>query len=431
MGCFLACFTASKHRKCKHLVDASPSKHHRDGASEALSINISTKEQATEEPITHPNVPREKKLEEKLSCNGKKKVTFDLNDETDKGLSAKEVTDNEMENNEKEEDENKDKEPSNESELIPNLISADGESYPPNNRYQNYRTQEFEDLDIEDSYSNDSRENMVSEGLVQEESSESLFSISIDSRKQISGVEVGEKEVSSPMPKCISSNEELKANGSNQSARNTSLYVDYVLKPVENLTQWKAVKTRATLPLRHQYKENINVQSDSSLVGIIHQEPSLLLLSNNAKTNFDEKKLLDPEITVDTSLSSWLVESETTPLSKGSIDSVISVGNSPPVKIINSPRSHKDGLILGALTVNTFKQVSASTTPRQRSQSPDDIPIIGTIGSYWRHTGRNMDSDSSSSSKGMLTTISKTGEDERVKWNSTPFEARFERAFLG
>jgi hypothetical protein len=127
------------------------------------------------------------------------------------------------------------------------------------------------------------------------------------------------------------------------------------LKPIENLTQLKAVQAKITTPLENQAKENI---------------------------------------AVDTSLSSWLVESEFTPtMSKNSSDSV---GNSPSEKE-NSRRNVEDRPIVGALTGSELKQFSASTYPKwSRSRSPDEKVLIGTVGSYWRHTGQCMDLDSGS-----------------------------------
>lgn len=341
------------------------------------------------------NVLREK-LEEQLSSNAKRKMTFDLNAKTHECLSTGEVTEDIVENNEKKGSENKDEEPSDESKSNPNLISSDGTAYPPNHRYQNYRKEESEDLDLEDSEFDDVRDNVGVDGkiLVQEESSESLFSLSIDSRKYVSEAEVGEKEVCSPMPKCDSPQDELKSIGCNPNVRDRTQYVDPVLNPVESFTKWKAVKG-ATLTLHHHDKENVNIEQHFGMH--ISPEPSFKLPTNNAKENADHKKPLDKEIAVDTSLSSWLVKSETTPLSKGS---ATSVGNTPAERA-SSPRSCEDRPILGELPMNSLKQVSSSTSSRRgRSQSLDEIPIIGTIGSYWRHIGRIVDSDSGSSSKG-------------------------------
>jgi hypothetical protein len=57
------------------------------------------------------------------------------------------------------------------------------------------------------------------------------------------------------------------------------------------------------------------------------------------------------------------------------------------------------------LTVEDLEQNSASNTPRRsRSLTPVETPLTGTVGSYWIHTGRVVESDSGSSSKGMLRT---------------------------
>lgn len=178
-----------------------------------------------------------------------------------------------------------------------------------------------------------------------------------------------------------------------------------MLNPIENLIQWQAVKAKATSPLLHQDKENIIEQQDFDIH--VSPEPSFKLLMSNSKMNSNEKKLVDREIAVDTSLSSWLVESEATPMSKSSANSV---ENSPSGRA-SSPRSYEDRPILGALTVDELKQHSASTSPRRsKNWSPDETPIIGTVGSYWMHTGRTMDSDPGSSSKGMPKTRSNKKE---------------------
>lgn len=330
-----------------------------------------------------------------MSCNEKKKLTFNLNDETYEGLfTDEEVINNVVEYKEEErESENKEEEPSNVNKSVTNVVASNVGCYPPNNRYQNRLDEEdYEDLDLEASDLND-----AVQVLIQEESSESLFSLSIDSRKQVYGAELGEKEVTSPMPKGESPpKEEPKLVGSNQNARVRSRLDDNVLNPVENLTQWKVAKARATSPWQHEDKENVNVEQDFDKN--ISPETIFKLYRKDSKENPKQKKLVDQEIAVDTSLSSWLA---TPPMSKGSPSSV---GNSPSARSC-SPRSHEDRPILGALTVEDLEQHSASNTPRRsRSLTPVETPLTGTVGSYWIHTGRVVESDSGSSSKGMLRT---------------------------
>lgn len=422
MGCSLfACFTACKHRKCRHLVNVTPSKPHDDGATEPSKVHEPKKQEGVPQVPIEPILESKENLEEQMSCNEKKKLTFNLNDETYEGLfTDEEVINNVVEYKEEErESENKEEEPSNVNKSVTNVVASNVGCYPPNNRYQNRVDEEdYEDLDLEASDLND-----AVQVLIQEESSESLFSLSIDSRKQqVYGAELGEKEVTSPMPKGESPpKEEPKLVGSNQNARVRSRLDDNVLNPVENLTQWKVAKARATSPWQHEDKENVNVEQDFDKN--ISPETIFKLYRKDSKENPKQKKLVDQEIAVDTSLSSWLA---TPPMSKGSPSSV---GNSPSARSC-SPRSHEDRPILGALTVEDLEQHSASNTPRRsRSLTPVETPLTGTVGSYWIHTGRVVESDSGSSSKGMLRT--KKVEDEKMKWNSIPFEERLDRALEG
>ncbi|XP_039032610.1 uncharacterized protein LOC120167764, partial [Hibiscus syriacus] len=88
-----------------------------------------------------------------------------------------------------------------------------------------------------------------------------------------------------------------------------------VLKPVENLDQWKAVKSKGSTPLKLQ-KENLS---------------------------------LEQEVSVDASLSNWLSSRETTPAKKSSTFEAYTPENR---------------LILGALTVEEINKYSASPVAR-------------------------------------------------------------------
>ncbi|KAJ4720868.1 Protein JASON-like [Melia azedarach] len=460
MVCFFACFGACKHRKRRLLVNATRPEDRGNEVTEALQLVESTRQEVTD--TGKPVADSKEKIEEPSSCNTKKKVAFDLNVKA----QEEEVIDNLVESNEKKEGndlvENNDKKEceddlvkineekegddlmkSNENiniesekeEKTPraakpvsdaNAVTANVISYVANHRYQNCAaTEDDEDLDLEGSGLNHDigYDDVGCDGqmLVQEESSESLFSLSIESRKQVCEVELGEKEVNSPMPKCGGgANKEVEEIGFNGNARDRSQYVHSVLNPVENLTQWKAVKGRAIPPSKYQEKENVNLMQDLDMP--ICPEPSFKV----SKLNSNNKKVMDGETAVETSLSSWLVESETTPMSKAS---TVSVGNSPP-ESANSPRNHGDKLILRALTAKEVNQLSTSASvvpPRgsRRCRSPKE-PGVGTVGCYWTHIGKIIDSDSGSSSQGMPKTRSIYNEDEKIKWHSTQLQARFE-----
>ncbi|XP_021888557.1 uncharacterized protein LOC110807678 [Carica papaya] len=120
----------------------------------------------------------------------------------------------------------------------------------------------------------------------------------------------------------------------------------------------------------------------------------------------------------------YLRSSETAPTSKSS-----SVNFKPSTPGSNSIRSQEDRPILGALTLEEIRQFSASSVRPKRSpsKSPDETPIIGTVDTYWNHTGSStMDpaSDSAASLKGIPNATSKYREDRGVNWHSTPFETR-------
>ncbi|KAJ6858251.1 hypothetical protein NC652_040732 [Populus alba x Populus x berolinensis] len=129
------------------------------------------------------------------------------------------------ENREEEEEEEK---PSNVSKSVSAVVTSNAGSYPPKNRYQDV------DLDLEGSDLNDDVK--VS---IQEESSESLFSLSFDSIEQVHGAGLGDKELTSPMPKCGSPpmEETKKVSGFDRNARVRSQLDVFDRNPVENLTQ--------------------------------------------------------------------------------------------------------------------------------------------------------------------------------------------------
>nr|GMC61667.1 protein JASON-like [Ipomoea batatas] len=248
-------------------------------------------------------------------------------------------------------------------------------SYPLNHRYQNCSTNgEYEeDLGLED------------DGWVQEESSESLFSLSIESRKSVSQPEMPDKEEVSSSPLNPFQKDPKTISGLNQFAQS-------VLNPIENMSHWKTAKAKT--PLQQQQQEGEEKENQ----------------------NLDWKSKEREIIAVDTSLSSWLVGSEKkkTPNSKNSPESV---GNSPSDQRRNSA---EDKPVLGDWSHQELKAVSKSSSPRCSS---DEIPILGTVGSYWKHTGQATDSDSGSSCRGV------SGESKgrrNINQIPTPFQTRLE-----
>lgn len=96
-------------------------------------------------------------------------------------------------------------------------------------------------------------------------------------------------------PRNNSADGELKSVESNANVRDRSQYISSVLNPVENLTQWKALKARALPANKLLRKENAAVEELIPSVPI------------STASNYNQSIPLLQEIAVDSSLSNWLV----------------------------------------------------------------------------------------------------------------------------
>ncbi|KAK9265844.1 hypothetical protein L1049_027077 [Liquidambar formosana] len=426
MGCFLGCFGTSKDRKRRKQGNKVRPRDQKSGSYKPVQHIVSSYQDKTELPVSSVSEFQDK-VGEELGLSGRKKVTFDSNVRTYEHVSNHEITDHSSESEErgveKGKADNLAKLSQSDSHSEDGSITSSLGSYPPNHRYQNCRDSddEVEELEYEESDLDDDEEEE------EEDEEDDYNDYNEELRTRICAAQVITEEVDNPMLMCGSPEREVKAIGSNRNARDRSAYVHSVLNPVENLTQWKAVKAKGTTPLKHQ-KENFTLDQEPCISFSL--EPSFKQSSSNFKSKSEHPKHLNQEIAVDTSLSNWLVSSESTPINKAS---TIALETTMPERSMsqgsNSLRSMDDRPILGALTVEELKQFSASSSPRRSpSRSPDEMPIIGTVGTYWSHTDSDKDSGSVSSYKGIPNTTSKYREDKRVNWHSTPFEARLERA---
>ncbi|XP_030472173.1 uncharacterized protein LOC115690077 [Syzygium oleosum] len=390
MGCLLGCFNASKHQRRPKSAQISPSKP--QSQAKALLPAGSTEKTDAEALIEirrESRVSDEKQLEQ--LNHGKKKVAFDLHVKTYEFSPAVEeeeevgVGDVWIEVNEAKERESG-------SVCRSTLIEPNGSSCAWNNRYTDCASSDdelggtdLEEIDVEEDGVEDEGVGVCDgEIAVQEESSESLFSLSIDSRKHSFVAEVADKEeVNSPFPVKSSWRNELNTSAFNQSARLRIEHIDSVLNPVENLPQRKAVTARANSPIKNQDKENVHKEKEVLLS--TGPKPTFAPANHLCKPTSNNSRFTGQEIAVDTSLSSWLVDSEATPKSKCSNDSV---GNSPSERA-STPRSDKGQPVVEVPIVEDLRQFSASTSPRWlRGRTPDESPVLGTVGSYWSHTGQ-------------------------------------------
>ncbi|OIT27811.1 PREDICTED: protein JASON [Nicotiana attenuata] len=442
MGCFLGCFGGDKdkkRRKQRHKVIPPDQKHVcRDPPKSTISTeqSIIEKEPFSENLVAEARDDGSRNLvaeaqdrsEEQLSLSARKRVTFDSKVTTYDPVSIYESTDSLRET--KKAGENEEEEgclakssQSNSSSEEGSAISSVG-SYPPNHRYQNCRdsddeAEDFGDSDLDDEYDLDDedygRDSDCEGGL--QVWSESVVTASVGSKADDKSFHLvnEEEEVDSPAMFGVPE-KEMRKGETKGYVRDRSAYIHPVLNPVENLSQWKTIKSKAAEPLKMlPQKENFISEVEGPRASF-SLEPTF---KQSSSSSFRPKPK-DQEIGVDASLSNWLVTPDNT--KKAGSEKSMSQGS-------NSVMSFEDRPILGALTVEELKQMSASSSPRKSpSRSPDDMPIIGSVGTYWNPSGSAKDSGSASSFKGIPNSTSKYREDKRVNWHSTPFEARLDRA---
>ncbi|XP_058183295.1 uncharacterized protein LOC131301136 [Rhododendron vialii] len=338
MGYCIPCFGSSKHRKSLNKTHVQvPTGNQRHETCETRQHTKAARQEV--EKKIEPIVDSKNKHEEKsVGIVIIKKVTFDLNVRAHEELPTQEVKNRSVELWNGEENGNKKEATQDESQARSDSSMSSVFTYPPSHRYHNCTSSdddgESEAMEFLESDSDDNQE------------SDSLFSISIESRNQISALEIDEIEVNSPIPVRSLPECELKSIGSNQNERRKDL--GSVLYPVENLTQWRASKSAKPTPLKDQEKENIDILA----IIAFSEGPHLKSSNGDFKRRSEHSKSEVNDVAVDTSLSSWLVESETTSISKNSTTNN-SVGNSPGR--VNSSRRYEDRRILGALTVEELR----------------------------------------------------------------------------
>ncbi|CAN6249334.1 unnamed protein product [Urochloa humidicola] len=267
---------------------------------------------------------------------------------------------------------------------------------PENHRYRNCSYSEDDVEDEDDVYGDDSDEeeedfmdckiDLVDEEEMgteenKQESHDSLFSLSMSNDQQ------NDPEVISPVPK----------------------------SSVQNLSQWKEVKSLKTqaVPGKKLDKENVNLVPDAG-----ERHDSTFASNKGMSHDISSKK----EVSVDASLSTWLQSSENSTVEKAQSKSPGSI----------SSVSREERPVLGGLTVEDLKQSSSASSPRRSPRNNrEGAPILGTVGSYWHCTEQDNEycpSRSDSGTNGIPNTTSKYREDKRVNWHSTPFNVRLDRA---
>ncbi|KAM7253159.1 hypothetical protein ACFE04_008836 [Oxalis oulophora] len=276
MGCFLGCFGLSTKGKRRRTVNKIlPGDH----AARYLRYK----------PLDsiYPDLPEDleseirNKAKQQLNKKVKKKVRFNLNVQAYEPIPKEETWQHSWES---EEESGKSNSKGSELPLLKLEDSTIG-SYPTNYRYQNVRNSYDEDEityesdsdydyydDCEDDF--DFEEDEVDDGQIGDQTmnpKELLNKFDIlpmESKKRDSLNTFAEIKNQNRFPICSLTNEEKGLTGLNLPGQDKFQYVNSVLNPIENLTQWKAVKAKAIQAARRAKKENIALQEvavDSSL----------------------------------------------------------------------------------------------------------------------------------------------------------------------
>lgn len=242
-------------------------------------------------------------------------------------------------------------------------------SYPSNHRYQNCRESDDEEEDVTDCDQSD-LEDIDDGGLLDEDYyNDDNYEDKLHNWDKV----VYTEEIADNVMDIKRIEEK-----SNVSARDRSGYVNAVLNPIENLSQWKAVKSKGRTTQTQPRKENA-INASFSLEPQVDELSSSFSL--NRKSRDETKKQRTQEIAVDASLSTWLSTSQTTTSGCSSVETAMSEKK----KYSKPVQSHDERPILGALTAEEIKQFSAMDSPRKSPSRSPESPIIGTVGGYWNN----------------------------------------------
>lgn len=390
MGCFPGCFGGRKNRRRQRRRDEPRSNKISEGSSTKdvhLNLSVSIVEEVPKSakdvriPAAVVEVTKvsvipttdicEEKVEERNSPSPtRKRVTFDSKVKTYEHIAV----DESVELFEEEEEKDEEVKPLKSSQAPcssegSDVTSNSSSSYPSNHRYQNCRESDDEeeedavtDCDESDLEDIDDYSDLLDEDYYDDDDYE-------EKQHNLDEKKVYTEEIADNV---------LNKDKSNTSARDRTGYVNAVLNPIENLSQWKAVKSKDRTMQTQSRKENVTLISDQEHklnASFSLEEPQavdeLPSFSLKQKSRDGIKKQRSQEVpAVDASLSTWLSTSQTT---TSGCSSIVSMG----------VQSYDERPILGALTSEEIKQFSATNSPRKSPSRSPESPIIGTVGGYW------------------------------------------------
>ncbi|KAM3326862.1 histone H2A.Z-specific chaperone CHZ1 isoform X1 [Capsicum chacoense] len=267
MGCFLGCFgfTSKKQKRIKPCNKFQVHQKYVPLESENANVADSTNSETRDKP------------KESSKRKVKKKVSFNLDVKTYERIQDDDNTTNFSEEEEKTQREYNKQE----------TAKASMSMYPSSYRYYNCNDEEEDEITLEDSDIDDLEDD--------EDEEEEDYGVSEDDDHAGGGD--GYNSLHIETENKFGNVEKLSKDESNEVGRHRK---NTVLLPVENLSQWKAVKARGAMQVRQQ-KENI------------------IKLDGKQELPNSKPKPQGHEIPVDASLSNWLVSARTTSVNGSSV----------------------------------------------------------------------------------------------------------------
>ncbi|KAH7573178.1 hypothetical protein JRO89_XS03G0084300 [Xanthoceras sorbifolium] len=333
MGCFLGCFGISSKRKRRKPANRVLPGDPRHGSYEPLESSVSNSFDIREKNPISSDSELSSKVKEKsiASIKVRKKVSFNLNVQTYELLSKDQT------GYHSDEEEEREKNGADAAKASVSAVSGSDtsmskmSSFPSNYRYHNC----IDSYDEEDDMENIESDLEYDEEEDEEDDSGNEFDDEISRSEfleQLNSQSMAENKSNNHMQLPASTDSELKPVESIRNARDRSQYVSPVLNPVENLTQWKAIKAR-TAPTKHMRKENVALEQEPSVP--LSLKPSSNLYPFNLESKYNQSEPLLQEIAVNASLSNWLAS----PISNKSKATSITSGRSTYTEIIPSKKS--------------------------------------------------------------------------------------------
>ncbi|KAF8104446.1 hypothetical protein N665_0172s0076 [Sinapis alba] len=394
MGCFPGCFGGRKNRRRQRRREEPRLNKISEGSTKDVHLNLSVpiveevpksakdlRVPAAVEEVTKVSVipTSDKKAEERSSPSPtRKRVTFDSKVKTYEHIAVDESV--ELFEEEKQKEEVK----LLKSSLAPcssegsDVTSNSSVSYPSNHRYQNCRESDDEEEDVTDCDESDLEDIDDDDdggGLLDEDYYDDDYE---DKQHNWDNNKVYTEEIVD------------NVLNKDKSARDRTGYVNAVLNPIENLTQWKAVKSKGRTMQTQSRKENVTISDEEHKLnasfsleenGFDDELPSFSL---KPKSRDEFKKQRSQEVpAVDASLSTWLSTSQTTTSGCSSVSMGVETAMSEKKYYSKPAQSYDERPILGALTSEEIKQFSATNSPRKSPSRSPESPIIGTVGGYW------------------------------------------------